>query len=69
MDDQEKAIAVEYAKFREVWDNDPRLTARQAYGIAAALEWFVDAEINPWLANPAEEPLHEVPRSIGWAFA
>lgn len=54
-------MAVEYAKFSEVWGDDPCLTARQAYGIAVALDWFADAEIDPWLENPSEAPLHEVP--------
>lgn len=60
MDAYEQALAVEYARFQEVWGEDPRLTPRQAFGIAAGLDWFVDAELNRWLEHPEEEPLHEV---------
>ena len=44
-------MAAEYAKFREVWGEDPHLTARQAFGIAAGLDYFADAEISRWLSR------------------
>jgi hypothetical protein len=61
MDELEKAMAAQYTRFQEAWADRPGLTPRQAFGIAAALDWFADAEIGPWLEDPSAEPLHTIP--------
>lgn len=55
-----KALAKSAGSFEKSWCDSARLTPRQAYAIALSFDLWADGDLQMWLENSDEGPLHNI---------